>query len=260
MSMCLADANKVEIFELTSRDANEIKASIQEFLSQEAVVTVDQNKIIIKSDAKNLADLRQIIAAMDVAKKQLKLEVYWGESPDDVANSIVISTNQEQTGKVQVLYVEDGETVALTKTSLIKLTKTMVGEQQQAQAKEHKKKVVESATETDKQSNYDASYGAVKQDFINLPEGIYLKPKLLNATQLKVDINIIRANNGVKKAAAEVRPLSQQIHTVMQVGINKWQRISGQDEIPNTTEHVTTYSTGKVSGEQKIWLKISVSF
>jgi len=240
---CWVNADSIGVFVVSNSDANEIKNSLQGFLSQGSIVTVDQNRIIIKSDEKNLADLQQIIAALDVAKKRLKLEVYWGES-----------TNREPSNQVQTLHVEDGEMVALTKTSIVKIIKTVAGVQQQLLMAEHS--YADGAIKKDKQTNYEASEGAISQEFINLPEGIYLKPKMLNENQFKVDINIIKASDGIKKSAAEVRAMTQQVRTTMQVTINKWQNISGQDEVSNS--EVTTYSTVAKANEQKIWLKISL--
>ncbi len=334
----LVSADNIAVFEIIHRDANDIKERIKNFLSKDAIMSVDQNKLIIQSDAENLANIKKVIASLDVAKKQLKIMVYWGNNPEAMADSTILSTNTQESNKVQILTVEDGEMVSLTENSIMKLTTAVSGEQQQFQHKEYSdvdstvvadlagniakakmdidkiskeiidleqqiiaaKKLVPvppslqalnaqlnnkktalynnkknladfeakqeslatSADRIKKQNDYDGTNGAIAQDFITLPEGIYIKPKVLNDQQLRVEINIIKAAGAAKKAfSAETKAVTQQIKTTLKTTANKWQKISGQDDISSTInpiEQITTYSTASNNSDKKVWLKIEV--
>ena len=118
---------RIAVFNVMNRDANEIVDNIQAFVPQDTTIRVDQNKIIIKVDEQYINELKELIASLDIAKKQLKIEAYWGDSPEDFNDDIVISTNREKHNQTKTLYVEDGESVVLTENNIISLTKTVSG-------------------------------------------------------------------------------------------------------------------------------------
>lgn len=326
-------ANEVQIFTIYNRDANEVNRNIQAFLPPGAVTAVEQNKIILQTDEENLATVTQIIAAMDVIKPQLKLEVYRGRVPDDLATQ-VIATTQEPSNKIQVLYVEDGAKVAVTENNLIKLTTSLAGEQQVATSQKHTKTNNETvaialATVTEEIANlqaiiaeimrqisakeqelrqtrvaleqarltaelldlknnlnarkinlaglkakyasltaastntastltkHTASYGEMAQEFLELPEGLYLQAKMLTANKVKVDIQIIQASRKIKQSAS-ILPVSEQMHTVVQLELGRWLQIKGQ-EVMSQAPTTTIYSTNtNTNDRENIWLRVTV--
>lgn len=120
--------------------------------------------------------------------------------------------------------------------------------------------LAKSNTDVQKQSNYDEANGIALYDFVDLPAGIYLKPKMLNEHQVRVEINIIKADPAVGKAVAgNVKTLTKQIKTTLGISLNQWQKIAGQEDISSNKEQVITYSTASNTESNKVWLKIELA-
>ena len=116
-----------------------------------------------------------------------------------------------------------------------------------------------SSADIQKQSNYDETNGIEVYEFVDLPAGIYLKPKMLNDHQVRVEINIIKTDAAAKKAfSANVKALTKQIKSTFRVTVNQWQKISGQDDISSTRKQVTIYSTTINTQSNNVWLKVEL--
>ncbi len=70
-----AEESKLEIIPLHHRNAGEILSSLRPFVAQGGVIKAHGNQLIIKTSAKNLAELKQIIATLDQAARQLIITV-----------------------------------------------------------------------------------------------------------------------------------------------------------------------------------------
>ena len=347
LAVCLGQAincsAKIEVFTIINRDANEIKLSIQDFLAKNAVIKVDQNKLIIDSSPENIITLKELIANLDLAKRQLKLAVYFGEDPTANAEVVTIASNTQGNNNLHTVYVEDGEMVSVSENSLVKIIKSQSGGLQQLQSAQarnlqtstptfdptlsgqlqtantnlqtqqgamltaqqnlqrYKSNPADTALPTNStldtlnqnltaansslataqqnlrmlqaqqdnltanssstentQTNLNAASGAESADYLNLPAGIYLKPKVINDNSLRVEINIVKEDAAINdNFAGASKNISKQIKTTMQTTINKWQQVAGENNNKENTEKITTYATGRAAAaNKKVWLKI----
>lgn len=293
------------------------------------------NNAIFKNSIIIFCGFALINACLTVdAKQPLKIEVYWGETPENAANEYVVSTRREANNKLQTLFVEEGETISLTKTKTVKVIKSMAGEKQTLQSKEDDIEAIDSEVikeltndaksivqknneienlmksirnkeqeiinvtlgnqvgdlaalnaqlknmqnnkdtamqelhvelakqqalqsnnvgKTRKRSNYAASTGAVQEECMDLPEGVSLKTKVIDNNQFSVEVNIINSVEGSRKS--KLIGTTQQLHTTLRVGLDKWQQICGNGIINDSS--VQNIATSREKPEQSMWIRIN---
>lgn len=80
--LACAEEMRIEIIELQHRFADQVLPMVRPLLPYGASATAHDNKLILKTTAANLSEIRTIVEALDRAPEQLLVTVRYGESRD----------------------------------------------------------------------------------------------------------------------------------------------------------------------------------
>jgi type II secretory pathway component GspD/PulD (secretin) len=88
-------AQSLEILTLQHRPADQVLPILRPLLEPGASLTGTGNKIFVRTSARNLAELRQALAAVDQAARRLRITVRQGSAQDLRAQSAAVSIGRE---------------------------------------------------------------------------------------------------------------------------------------------------------------------
>lgn len=102
LSLATAAAAEFKIITLQYRLAEDVLPAIQPLLTQDGTISTMQNHLIIRTNAQNLAEIEQVIATLDVERKNITITVRRDSDNVDRDSSANINTH-ERIGNVEII-------------------------------------------------------------------------------------------------------------------------------------------------------------
>ena len=251
---------KIEVITLNYRSAEQILPLIQPMVGKDGAVTGLQNRLVIRTSAQNLAQIKRVIASLDTQPRRLMITVRQNTTRDVLAQeSSVFGSVGSERGRVSVP-ASTGDSGARIDIGSrrnrvgAKVTSTRDIENsadvQNVQVLEGNAAFIRAGQSVPYQSRTIVRNGrqvTVTEDtqFQDVTSGFYVLPRV-SGSQVTLEINPQRNTLG-SQGAINV----QQASTVVSGRLGEWIELGGVGQQGNSRGSGTVYSTQDVSSDNR---------
>ena len=259
-SLSIFAQEKIEVITLNYRSAAEILPLIQPMVGKDGAVTGLQNRLVIRTSAQNLAQIKRVIASLDTQPRRLMITVRQNTTRDALAQeSSVFGSVGSERARVTVpeSVEESGARVEIgSRRNRVggKVTSTRDIENsadvQNVQVLEGNAAFIRAGQSVPYQTRTIVRNGrqvTVVDDtqFQDVTSGFYVLPRI-SGSQVTLEINPQRNTLG-SQGAINV----QQASTVLSGRLGEWIELGGVGQQGSSRGSGTVYSTQDVSSDNR---------
>ncbi|MGD9788765.1 MAG: secretin N-terminal domain-containing protein [Sulfuricellaceae bacterium] len=263
----VADQTVLEVLPLNYRSAEEMLPLIRPFVDSQGTVSGLNNRLIVRSTPKNLAELRKLLAELDRPPRRLLITVRQGGSSAQESSGVRLSGEAEgRRGRLSLPDDRSREGAAVEYRSggnavkaRIYGTRTM-GEEgitQQLQVVEGWPAFIQAGKTipVPQQQTIVAGSRVIVQDttsYQDATSGFYVLPRV-SGNHVTLEINPQRNTVGDRPGEINIR----RMNTVVSGRLGEWLEIGGVSEERSDERSGTVYSTRSLStDQQRVLLKV----
>lgn len=259
-SLSAAAQEKIEVITLNYRSAEQILPLIQPMVGKDGAVTGLQNRLVIRTSAQNLAQIKKVIATLDTQPRNLMITVRQNTTRDALAQeSSVFGSVGSERGRVSIpeSASESGGRIELgNRRNRVgaKITSTRDIENsadvQNVRVLEGNAAFIRTGqsvpypTQTIVRDRFGTSVVQETQ-FQDVTSGFYVLPRV-SGSQVTLEINPQRNTLG-NRGAVNV----QQASTVLSGQLGEWIELGGVGQQGRSSARGTVYSTQDVSEDNR---------
>ena len=266
-----AQADSITTIQLQNRPAVEVIPIVKPMLEPGDAITGQGFKIFLRSSPETLAQVRDLIDALDTAAKILQISVFQGSDRD--IRSLAISGNiQIESGDASVNVGNNKNNNANSGGSIgydngkvsgnVKTTSTRARLQDNPVHQLRVTEGTEGYIETGEQIPYFSGANRIAPglnvgsvEFKDVTTGFYVLPRIHGDN---VTLQISPFKNSVSKTGGG-NIETQQANTTITGGIGKWLLIGGTtEEIKRSQSGTGSYSSTKSRRNESIWIKVDL--